>query len=206
MSLQATYTLPEAARRANATEEELRRAIQDGLLLARVRQNTGEFHIDAEELARYMRRTRPRDVLVAQRKRRILIVDDRDRAADVLKIELGRDARLEVKFASWGPDGELLAKNWPADLYVVAVVPPGPAGDETLDALVGARSACAGRMVVCVDRPAEELRRDPRLAAALDGLSADETLETAGGMRGLLVRAYRLLGLSTSTQALKRQA
>ena len=61
-------------------------------------------------------------------------------------------------------------------------------------------------MVVCIDRPSEELRRDPRMAAALDGLSADEVLETAAGMRGLLVRAYQMLGLSTNTQVLKRQA
>src|SRR4029450_224751 len=44
------YTLPEAAKLAGVSEDELRCAIKDGLLQAEFLQNTGEYHLPDKEL------------------------------------------------------------------------------------------------------------------------------------------------------------
>src|SRR6516164_7260177 len=63
MATKRLYRLSEAARAADATEEELLQAIQDGLLRARLQQNTGEYAIDSDELALWVKRTRHADPL-----------------------------------------------------------------------------------------------------------------------------------------------
>ena len=52
------YTLPEAAKVAGVSEDELRCAIKDGLLQAEFLQNTGEYHLPDKELDLYLRRSR----------------------------------------------------------------------------------------------------------------------------------------------------
>src|SRR5262245_9239095 len=131
MNDKTTYTLPEAARAAGIPEDELRNAIRDGLLPARVPQNTGEYHIDPEALRRYMKRTRHAD-LEQRRPRRIVVLDDDVKFADLVKLELGRDARVEVKFASCGKDGMMLARNGEADLVLVSLEASAPETTELL--------------------------------------------------------------------------
>jgi hypothetical protein len=200
------FTLPDAAREAGVTEEELRRAIQDGLLLAHFRHNTGEYHLDEDELRNYMRRTRRDDTLACGRRKVILLVDDRARVADVVKLELGRDSRVEVRHVSWGRDAELALKNLEPALTLVGFVPPGPAGDEVLAAIRAKRGAGKGRVVAYCDHPFEILRLDPAVAARMDAVGADEWLCTASGTRKLMIRIYEILGLMTNTQVLRRQA
>ena len=78
-----TYTLPEAAKLAGVSEDELRCAIKDGLLQAQLLQNTGEYHLSYEELDRYMRRTRSMPLTTGVRKRRVLIIDDEINFANI---------------------------------------------------------------------------------------------------------------------------
>ena len=70
------YTLPEAAKLAGVSEDELRCAIKDGLLQAQFLQNTGEYHLANSELDLYMRRSRNVPLTTGLRKRRVLIIDD----------------------------------------------------------------------------------------------------------------------------------
>src|SRR5688572_12924687 len=85
------YTLPEAAKLAGVSEDELRCAIKDGLLQADFLQNTGEHHVSHEELDHYMRRTRSMPLTTGLRKRRVLIIDDEINFANIMKLELERD-------------------------------------------------------------------------------------------------------------------
>jgi CheY-like chemotaxis protein len=206
MQDKTTYTLPEAARAAGVPEEELRKAIQDGLLPARVPQNTGEFHIASEDLRRYMKRTRHTDVLARRRPRRVLVLDDDVRFADVVKLELGRDGRLEVKFASCGRDGLMLVRNGEAELTLVSLEASAPETPELLAALRERRAAGKGKVIALSHRSLEVLRHDPAVRARLAELEADYFHEKALGLRPLTVQIYELLGLTTKTVVLKRHA
>src|SRR6185436_9572771 len=96
------YSLIEAADVADVPLDELRRAIRDGLLAALFLQNTRESRVAADELARYVRRTRHPDPFGHQKKRKILILGEDLLFAGTLKLELQRDPRMDVRYASWG--------------------------------------------------------------------------------------------------------
>src|SRR5437773_10369991 len=83
------YTLPEAAKLAGVSEDELRCAIKDGLLQAEFLQNTGEYHLVNKELDLYMRRSRNTPLNEGLRKRRVLIIDDEINFANIMK-QIGR--------------------------------------------------------------------------------------------------------------------
>jgi len=206
MQDKAAYALPEAARAAGVTETELRRAIQDGTLLARIHQNTGEYHIEAEELRRYMKRTRHTDILARRRARRVLVLDDDERFADVVKLEFGRDGRLEVKFASCGRDGLMLVKNAEADLTLVSLDASAPETAEILALLRERRAAGRGRVIALSHLSREAVRLNPTLEGRLAGLGPDHFHEKAHGLRPLAVKMYELLALTTKTVVLRRNA
>jgi DNA-binding response OmpR family regulator len=58
------------------------------------------------------------------RKRRVLIIDDEINFANIMKLELGRDPRIEAKFATWGRDGVMMAENYKPDLCLIDFMLP----------------------------------------------------------------------------------
>ena len=82
------FSLPEAAKVASVSEDELRCAIKDGLIQGQLLQNTGQWHILEDELTLYMRRSRNTVLPTGPRKRRILIIDDEINFANIMKLEL----------------------------------------------------------------------------------------------------------------------
>jgi CheY-like chemotaxis protein len=198
------YTLPEAARVADISEDELRCAIKDGLLRAEFHQNTGEYHVDSADLTDYLKRARHMLPSAGSRKRRILIIDDEINFANIMKIELERDPRLEAKFATWGKDGVKMAESYEPDLCLIDFMLPDITGDEVLAALRRLKNLKKTRMVVYSAHTREALRQHPNLEARLEELGADEFLSKSGGMRSILVRVYGMLGLDTNTRSLRR--
>jgi response regulator RpfG family c-di-GMP phosphodiesterase len=201
-----TYTLAEAARLAEASEDELRQAIRDHMLAAKFLHNTGDYLIDAEELRRYMKRTRGTDVIAKRRKRKVLVIDDDPRFGETVRLELGRDPRVEVKYVSWGKDGLMVARNYAPDLCILELVPPSPQSDEIIAAINKHRESGKVGLVVTSPVPPELVLQKPELDARLKGLHADAFVPKAGGTRPLIVAAFRHLGVETTTVILKRQA
>ena len=129
------YTLPEASRVAGVSEDELRCAIKDGILRADLHQNTGEYTVDSMDLTEYLRRLRYMLPASGPRKRKVLIIDDEINFANIMKIELERDPRIEAKFATWGKDGVMMAESYAPDLCLIDFMLPDITGDEVLGAL-----------------------------------------------------------------------
>src|SRR5436190_15613932 len=129
------YALAEAADVADVPIDELRKAIHDGLLAAKLFQNTGEYHIAADELARYVKRTRHADPFGHQKKRKVLILGEDLLFAGTLKLELQRDPRMDVRYASWGPDAAIMVNHYGANLFVVDLTPSKAVPDEVLPAI-----------------------------------------------------------------------
>ena len=198
------YTLPEAARVAGVSEDELRCAIKDGLLRAEFHQNTGEYHVDSMDLTDYLKRARHLLPSAGARKLRVLIIDDEINFANIMKIELERDPRLEAKFATWGKDGVKMAESYEPDLCLIDFMLPDITGDEVLAALRKLKSLKKTRMVVYSAHTREAIQQHPNLEARLEELGADEFLSKSAGMRSLLVRVYGMLGLDTNTRVLRR--
>lgn len=199
------HTLPEAARIAGVSEDELRCAIKDGFLLAERLQNTGEYHIQPQDLLAYIRQTRKgTDPGVSKRRRRVLIIDDEINYANILKLELERDPRIEAKFATWGRDGIRVAEKFLPEVCLVDFMLPDIRGDEVLGEMRKLRELHQTKMIVYSAHTREAIRENPNLEQRLQDLGADEFLSKSGGMRQLIIRVYSLLGIESPTKILRK--
>ena len=197
------YTLPEAAKLAGVSEDELRCAIKDGLLQAQFLQNTGEYHLPGKELDLYLRRSRNTPLVSGIRKRRVLIIDDEINFANIMKLELERDSRIEAKFATWGKDGVTMAETYKPDLCLIDFMLPDITGDEVMASIQSHRDRRM-KMVVYSAHTREAIKQHPNLEARLLELGADEFLSKSAGMRALIAKVFELLGLETNTKIARR--
>ena len=200
---QKMHTLPEAAKLAGVSEDELRCAIKDGLLQADFLQNTGEYHLSHKELDLYLRRSRNTTLNTGLRKKRVLIIDDEINFANIMKLELERDPRIEAKFATWGRDGVMMAENYKPDLCLIDFMLPDITGDDVLAAVQSQRERRM-KMVVYSAHTREAIKQHPNLEARLMELGADEFLSKSAGMRALIAKVFELLGLEVGPRIAKR--
>src|SRR5579862_3521758 len=198
-----TYGLIEAADVADVPLDELRRAIQDGLLPAKLFHNTGEWHIDAEDLARYVKRTRHADPFGRTKKRKVLIIGEDLLYAGTVKLELTRDPRLDVRYASWGKDAVLMVNHYGADLFIVDLTPSKAVPDEVLAAVQMQRSKGTKAAVAYFSFPEEALDVHPLVRSRLTSLAPDASLSKTRGLRALSLACYGALGLNAATKDLR---
>jgi CheY-like chemotaxis protein len=200
-----SFLLPEAARVASVSEDELRCAIKDGLIQAQMLQNTGQWMITEDELTLYMRRSRNTGLPMGPKKRRVLIIDDEINFANIMKLELERDPRIEAKFATWGKDGVKMAENYSPDLCLVDFMLPDITGDEVLAALHQQRDLRNTKMVVYSAHTRDAIRQNPNLESRLEALGAGEFLSKSAGMRALIAKVYELLGMEGQTKVRRQR-
>jgi len=198
MDSKKTVSLPEAARLAGVSEDELRCAIKDGLIQAQMLQNTGHWMIPESELTLYMKRSRNTELPKAMRKKKVLIIDDEINFANIMKLELERDPRIEAKFATWGRDGVTMAESYAPDLCLIDFMLPDITGDEVLAALHAQRDLKKTRMVVYSAHTRDAIKQNPNLEARLQELGAQEFLSKSAGMRALIAKVYDSLGLEVA--------
>ena len=194
------YALSEAADVADVPLDELRRAVQDGLLAAVALQKSGEFRIAADELARYVRRSRHADPFGHQKQRKVLIFGEDLLFAGTLKLELARDRRIDVRYASWGRDALLMVQNYGADLFVVDVTPSQAIPEEVLAAINGSRASGESVAVAYYAMRDEELNAHPIVRARLADLGAVGAVSKTKGLRALTIECFKALGLDTNTR------
>src|SRR5205085_12271107 len=128
---------------------------------AKLSQKTGEYHAAADELPRYVRPTRHADPFGHQRKRKVLILGEDLLFAGTLKLELQRDPRMDVRYASWGMDAILMVNHYGANLFVVDLTPSKAVPDEVLSAVYSQRASARGAVVAYYAMPEEVLDAHP---------------------------------------------
>jgi len=150
-----------------------------------------------------MRRSRNTPLMTGIRKRRVLIIDDEINFANIMKLELERDQRIEAKFATWGRDGVMMAESYKPDLCLIDFMLPDITGDDVLAAIQSHRDRRM-KMVVYSAHTREAIKQHPNLEARLLELGADEFLSKSAGMRALIAKVFELLGLDAGTKIIKR--
>ena len=194
------YALSEAADVADVPLDELRRAVQDGLIAAVTLQKSGELRIAADELARYVRRSRHADPFGHQKKRKVLILGEDLLFAGTLKLELQRDPRMDVRYASWGKDALLMVHHYGANLFVVDLTPSEAIPDEVLAAVHEQRAEHRSPIVAYYAMPDEALGDNPIVRDRLKALAPEESVSKTKGLRALTILCFQALGLDTTTR------
>jgi len=194
------YGLTEAADVADVPLDELRKAIQDGLIAAKLFHNTGEYHIAADELARYVKRTRHQDPFGHQRKKKVLILGEDLLFAGTLKLELQRDPRMDVRYASWGPDAALMVNHYGANLFAVDLTPSKTIPEEVFAAVHEQRAELRSPIIAYYAMPDEALGEHPVVQDRLRTLAPEQALSKTKGLRAVTILCLQALGLEPSTR------
>jgi len=196
------YTVAEAARLFGRTNEELRDAIKSGVLPGTLTHNIGDYMIRSDDLAAYLKRSK--NDMHPDNKTKVLIIDDEINFANIIKLELERDPRLSVRYASWGRDGLRIAQEFTPDLCLIDFMLPDTTGEQVLSQLRELQSAKETKVVVYSAHTREAIASNPDLEDRLLKLGADEFMSKSAGLRALLVKVYTLLGLETTTKVVRR--
>jgi hypothetical protein len=194
------YTLSEAADVADVPLDELRRAVRDGMVTVVWSRQSGELRIPADELARYVRRSRHAEVFGHDKKRKVLILGEDLLFAGTLKLELQRDPRMDVRYASWGRDALLMVHHYGANLLVVDVTPSNAIPDEVLAAVAGSRASGESVAVAYYAMPDEQLDAHPAVQARLAALGPVGAVSKTKGLRALTIESFKALGLEPNTR------
>jgi hypothetical protein len=191
------YSLSAAADAADVSVDELRRAIQDGLVAAVLVDSSGDFVIADDELARFVRRTRHADPFGHQKKHKVLILGEDLLFAGTLKMELQRDPRMDARYAAWGKDALLMVRHYEASLFVVDLAPSRAVPDDLFAEIVAARAGSRAAAVAYYSMASEFLDSYPAVKHRLAALAPDAHLSKAQGLRALTLECLRALGLDT---------
>jgi hypothetical protein len=195
-----TYALAQAADIADVPLDELRKAVRDGLVAARPVQEAGELRIAAQDLGGYVRRPRHADPFGHQLKRKILILGEDLLFAGTLKLELQRDPRVDVRYASWGLDALLMVNHYGASLFVVDLTPSKAVPEDVLAAVQTERAASRGAAVAYYAAPDEALDAHPVVRSRLAALCPEGAVSKSKGLRALTIECFQAMGLETNTR------
>jgi CheY-like chemotaxis protein len=185
------YTVTQAAKVLGIPEEEVRSAINRSEIKAEALESLGDYVIDEYEIKRYgLSLTRS----FTLEKKRVLIIEDEINFANIMRLELSRDPRIDARFATWGRDGITLAKDFKPDVLVIDFVLPDIKAPEVLKALNDDKLMDNMKVVIY---SAHLQQIDPTTVEQYGSPIIDKTK----GMRNIIVKVYDLLGLKTTLKA-----
>jgi CheY-like chemotaxis protein len=196
------YTVSEAAQVFGRPEEEIRDAIRSGILPGELSHNVGDFLIQADDLANFLRMARSKSQL--PERYRVLIIDDEVNFANIVKLELERDPRITVRYATWGRDGVRTAAEFQPDLCLIDFMLPDATGADVLQSIRELQTAKATKVVVYSAHTRDAIAQTPNLEERLRKLGADEFMSKSAGLRALIIKVYAMLGLATTTKVVRK--
>ncbi len=199
------YLLPQAASVAGTTEEELRLAIRRGLLRAEYLQNVATYSIKHHDLHAYLERHSEFEPLEIVARKKVLIIDDEVNFANIMKIELERDARVEAKFVTGGRDGVRLAAEFLPDLCLVDFLLGDLTGDQVLEEIGEVPELQDTKVLVYSAHTLEEIAQHPNLRERFQMIGAENFVSKSDGLRPLLVRVFESLGFESRTKIIDQE-
>lgn len=198
------YTVEEAAKKIGITVKDVQDAILSGILMAERSQNTGAYLISHEHLIQYMKLINDTTTLKGSERKRVLVIDDEVRFAELVKLQLEMDKRLEVKTATNGKDGLRYIEQFVPHLLLLDFMLPDINGDQVIQAVSRMRKAPKPKIIVYSAHAAEIVQKMPDLEQRLTSMGADEFISKQDGTKALMRRVYEMLGLERGTQIIKK--
>jgi hypothetical protein len=193
-----TTTFADATRLSGVSEEELRAAFKDGLIMARRLENTGVYHIDEGELERYLRLSRNRDLSERAPLRRILIVEDDVRFAESIRLDVERDATLGARAVTWGKDAVGLLHTYKPHLCLLGWRAPDDQMRLVVEVL-GMRGVQRQTRMLAYGGNTTRVEKAPEPDVLLKSLGIASLYSKALGLRELVGQCYLKLGLEPVT-------
>lgn len=184
----AFYSVTAAARIAGTTEDEVRRAIDQGVIAAEFLDNLGDYVIPREEVIRWVthvKKTQP------NLRKRVIVVDPNPEFAEILVVELNRLPNVRARLVAGMKDVLHYAELNQPDLILACVGPSCPEVVPVLREIRGSRLLAGTKIIVYTPHSGERARA----VEMVKELKIGTVVDRAEGSRVVLFEARRALGV-----------
>jgi hypothetical protein len=192
------YTVGQVASIAEIAEGDVLRYIKDGTLRANFNQGNMSYLILQDDLLTFLREKRLTPQIQKIMQQRVLVVDRDTNTTFILKNELERSGKIQVKVATSTRDVELsLDANVPDILTTHFGVT-----QRTQDNLEGVLKRCRmtrpTKLVLYHEAPEQMIPTMPDVQKIVTSLQVDAVVSVSRGMRALVNKIEEILGVDKS--------
>lgn len=185
--MKTVFTTGEAAKICKVSQQTIIRCFDSGQLKGFRVPGSRFRRIPRDVLYRFMKENGiPTDALESGR-RKALVVDDDEELVELIRDELERDGRFEVRVANNGFDAGMMVKEYRPDILVLDVMLPDINGKEVCQR-VRSDSALDDTKIICISGMVEQDKIDD-----LRQSGADDFLQKPFEVDALVDRMCRLL-------------
>jgi len=198
------YTVNQVASIAELSEGDILRYIKAGELRAQFNQGNMSYLILQDDLLTFLRDKRLNDQIQKIMQHKVLVVDRDTNTTFILKSELERSGRVQVKIATSTRDVELsLDANVP-DIMTMHFAATQRAQDNLEGVLKRCRMTRPTKLVLYHEAPEQMIPTMPDVQKIVQALSVDGVVSVSRGFRPLVNKIEELLGVEKSNTMVRK--
>jgi hypothetical protein len=192
------YTVNQVASIAELSEGDILKYIKDGSLVAQFNQGNMSYLVLQDDLLTFLREHKLTAQIQKIMQQRVLVVDRDTNSTFILKSELERSGRVQVKVATSTRDVELsLDANVP-DIMTMPFGVTQRAQDNLEGVLKRCRQTRPTKLVLYHDAPEQMIPTMPDVQKIVTSLQVDAVVSVSRGFRPLVNKIEEILGLERS--------
>lgn len=203
MAVPTFYTLRQASEITGLQESQLEDFIKRGKLTGTYNHNILSYIVLHDDLTSFMKAQGLQSLVVADRKKHVIICDRDQKIPMLLRGELERGGKVVVRQATSSKDAELQIAQEPPDAVVIHLAALQRAADGLGGVIRKARETTMLRLVVFHNDPDAVVKANPDVQRLMEHLKVDACISVAGGTRTLLYQLNEMLGLKTTMRMIR---
>jgi hypothetical protein len=198
------YTVSQVADIAELPEADVLKYIKDGSLVAQFNQGNMSYLVLQDDLLSFLREHRLNDQIRKIMQLKVLVMDRDTNTTFILKNELERSGKVQVKVATSTRDIELsLDANVP-DVMTTHFAVTQRSQDNLEGVLKRCRQTRPTKLVLYHEAPEQMIPTMPDVQKIVTSLQVDAVVSVSRGFRPLVNKIEELLGLEKSNTMVRR--
>ena len=198
------YTVNQVASIAEISEADVLRYIKDGALRANFNQGNMSYLVLQDDLLSFLREHRINDQIQKIMQHKVLVVDRDTNTTFILKSDLERSKKIQVKVATSTRDIELsLDANVP-DIMTMHFAVTQRAQDNLEGVLKRCRQTRPTKLVLYHEAPEQMIPTMPDVQKIVTSLQVDAVVSVSRGFRPLVNKIEEILGVERSQTMVRK--
>ncbi|HKS16303.1 MAG TPA: helix-turn-helix domain-containing protein [Planctomycetota bacterium] len=198
------YTVNQVASIAEISEADVLRYIKDGALRANFNQGNMSYLVLQDDLLSFLREHRINDQIQKIMQHKVLVVDRDTNTTFILKSDLERSKKIQVKVATSTRDIELsLDANVP-DIMTMHFAVTQRAQDNLEGVLKRCRMTRPTKLVLYHEAPEQMIPTMPDVQKIVTSLQVDAVVSVSRGFRPLVNKIEEILGVERSQTMVRK--
>jgi hypothetical protein len=198
------YTVSQVASIAEISENDVLKYIKEGELRANFNQGNMSYLVLQDDLLSFLREKRLTDQIQKIMQHRVLVVDRDTNTTFILKSDLERSGKVQVKVATSTRDIELSLDTNVPDIMTMHFAVTQRAQDNLEGVLKRCRLTRPTKLVLYHEAPEQMIPTMPDVQKIVTSLQVDAVVSVARGFRPLVNKIEEILGLERSQTMVRK--